>query len=316
MAEQTLILIQNRASRAARPLLAAMAFTLLAGCASMRSKPAETQQPIIPMPPESENSQVQIEQLKARVSTLSDKVESLEGKLSAVNDKVDIAKTKATAAMDSKMSTDPVATRPGELSGAEIQTPASPRDPETGFVNDEAVEAYKKAMILFEAQKYPEAVLGFTTFLEKYADHAMAGTAQYYIGESYFLQKEMKLAEQEFQRVLTSYDRSPYISQTLKRLSEVEDRLNMPEAAAKHRQMLASMFPQSPAAASANGFVIKEIVEEKNSETAPAPQAVKVETPPTQMTSSAPEEKPEETQKLDEPPAPTAPMPTSPKNSP
>jgi TolA-binding protein len=70
--------------------------------------------------------------------------------------------------------------------------------------------------------------------------------AQYYIGESYFLQKKYLLAVEEFKQVLTSYDRSPYIAQTLNKLAEVEDQLNQREDAAKHRQLLTSLFPHAP----------------------------------------------------------------------
>jgi hypothetical protein len=48
--------------------------------------------------------------------------------------------------------------------------------------------------------------------------------------------------------VLTSYDRSPHISDTLRDLAATEDALGLREQAARHRQLLSSLFAQSPAA--------------------------------------------------------------------
>ena len=281
----------------------------------MRHSPDAAAQPIIPVP-ESEKNGAQVDELRSKVSTL--------------NDKLDASKSKTMGAPQTHVISEAIVAQPGEGNGAEIQTSLSSRDPETGFINDEAIETYKKAMILFEAHKYPEAVLAFSGFLEKYADHPLAGTAQFYVGESYFQQKELKLAYQEYQRVLTSYDRSPHITQTLKRLAQVEESLSMNEAAAKHRQMLLSMFPQSPAAADNSGDIkdmaVKEMKEEKQVEQAP-PVAAKVEEmeapAPTKMSAAEMEpkvepetdEKAPESKKLDEAPVPTAPMPST-KTSP
>jgi outer membrane protein assembly factor BamD (BamD/ComL family) len=60
-------------------------------------------------------------------------------------------------------------------------------------------------------------------------------------------QKEYKNAAAEYERVLTSYDRSPHIADTLKELAETEDQLKLTDRAARHRQLLTSLFPQSPA---------------------------------------------------------------------
>ena len=87
-------------------------------------------------------------------------------------------------------------------------------------------------------------VLAFSSFLKDFADHPFAGTAQYYIGESYFQQKEFKLAREEFQRVLISYENSDRVPDTLRRLGDTEEALNNAQASARYRQMQASLFPQ------------------------------------------------------------------------
>lgn len=125
---------------------------------------------------------------------------------------------------------------------------ASAMDPLAGLKEDPAVQLYRKAIALLKSEKNPEAAHAFSKFLEKYPDHPFAGSAQFYVGEAYMRQKLFPLALREFERVLTSFDRSTYIAQTLSRMAEAETELNQIENATQHRRLLSSLFPQSPAA--------------------------------------------------------------------
>jgi len=195
--------------------------------------------------------QSQVTELKSTIATLNSRIDSMDSKLSALNTKgTEAAKSTEPKAAVQKAKPTAVTSHPADGVGAEVPTVASERDPDAGFVNDEAVRSYRKAMILFHSGKYAEAVLAYSGFLEKFPDHALAGSAQYYIGRSYFEQKEYKLALQEYQRVLTSYDRSSRVPETLRDMASIEDNQKDTQAAARHRQLLTSLFPQSPAAGS------------------------------------------------------------------
>lgn len=187
------------------------------------------------------------------ISDLNGRIQILETKLVGINDKVEATRhTLEKRGLenpngDPKDDSTEVITHPSSNTGAALETTPSRHDPELGFVNDLGVQGFRKGMILFQGQKYQDSVLAFTSFLEKYPDHPLAGAAQFYIGEAYVEQKEYRLAVQEFQRVLTSYDRSSHISNTLGELAFAESALKQHNEAAKHRQLLASLFPQSPA---------------------------------------------------------------------
>ena len=183
------------------------------------------------------------------ITTLNQRIEGLENKIATLSDKQEVT----LSTLDSMVATQPpkstaVAPHPADGAGTPIDKKKMQADLEHGFIEDSAIKSYRQAIILFRAERYQDAVLSFSAFLERFADHALAGSAQYYVGESYFRQKEYKLALQEFQRVLTSYDRSSHVSDTLARMAEAEDILKKDTDAAKHRQMLTSLFPQSPAA--------------------------------------------------------------------
>jgi TolA-binding protein len=223
-----------------------------------------------------------IDSLETKLATLGDRLLSTQGSVDQL-----LANTKASPSA--------VHEHPAQAAGAAAGAPASPRDPEAGFATDEAIQAFRKASISWQAAKFADAVLGFSRFLERYPDHPLAGTAQYYVGNAYFQQKEYKLALQEYSRVLTSYDRSAHVSDTLAEMARAEDALKNPEAAARHRQLLTSLFPQSPAAA----FVASAETTKSAGTAAPEPKAAapaKVETPAAS-------------------PLPTAPLPSAPSSN-
>lgn len=178
-----------------------------------------------------------------KIADLNHRVEDLETRISALNDKVN-----SKALIDTSLKPVTVEGHPAADIGTEIEATSAKNDPDSGFIHDGAILTYRKCMILFTTQRYPESVLAFSAFVEKYPDHPLAGAAQYYIGESYYRQKEYKLALQEFSRVLMSYDRSTRVSETLREMAATEDLLKQTDDAAKHRELLVSLFPQSPAA--------------------------------------------------------------------
>jgi len=223
-----------------------LSLALLAGCATNRTA---VQVPD-PKQEELEHSRRQVQELRDQVASLNGRLEGMELKMVSLQDELKASKTSfetlSRKGLDSGIIE--VSAPASSSIGKPMATEKAASDPDAGFVTDTAVEAYRQAVVLFESKKYPEAMLAFTGFLEQYADHPWAGAAQYHVGQCYFLQKECKLAMQEYQRVLTSYDRSSHVADSLKQLAVCEEELKMPVAAAKHRQLLGSLFPNSPAA--------------------------------------------------------------------
>lgn len=223
------------------------ALLLFAGCATQKTAPA-------PDPRDEELAQArhQVDELREQVVKLSGRLEGMELQVATLQDekKAPRPQTSPAHAESAKPDPDAVEVRPPATEG--LGRPVAPTkaqsDPDAGFSTDAAVAAYRKGMMLFEAKKFPESMLAFTNFLEAYADHPWAGSAQFYVGQSYFFQKECRLALQEYERVLTSYDRSPHVADALRQMATCEDELKMPVEAAKHRQLLSSLFPNSPAA--------------------------------------------------------------------
>ena len=62
--------------------------------------------------------------------------------------------------------------------------------------------AYAAAMASFRANEHGQAVLDLLDFLARYPKHPLAGNAQYWIGEAYYVQHDYPQALVEFQKVL------------------------------------------------------------------------------------------------------------------
>ena len=61
---------------------------------------------------------------------------------------------------------------------------------------------YAAAMASFRAREHGQAVLDLLDFLARYPKHPLAGSAQYWIGEAYYVQHDYRQALVEFQKVL------------------------------------------------------------------------------------------------------------------
>ncbi|MBI2494312.1 MAG: tetratricopeptide repeat protein, partial [Candidatus Rokubacteria bacterium] len=76
---------------------------------------------------------------------------------------------------------------------------ARPAPPQTA---ESAEQAYAAALATFRAREHGQAVLDFLDFIAKHPRHALAGNAQYWIGEAYYVQRDHRQALAEFQKVL------------------------------------------------------------------------------------------------------------------
>lgn len=113
---------------------------------------------------------------------------------------------------------------------------------------DEAVETFRKAILYFQGRQLVQARTGFDEFLRKYNDHTLEESAQFYLAECDYQSHDLANAEKGFKKLLTHYPRGAHLTQGLLRLAEIADNRSNTKDALKHRQILLSIFPTSPAA--------------------------------------------------------------------
>jgi tol-pal system protein YbgF len=80
--------------------------------------------------------------------------------------------------------------------------------------SDEAA-VYGEAFAALKAGRYADASRGFQLYLTKYPDGARAENAAYWLGESYYLQKEYNSALKTFQNLLAQHAETPKAAEAL-----------------------------------------------------------------------------------------------------
>lgn len=84
-----------------------------------------------------------------------------------------------------------------EPSQEETRTAAAPAAP-TVPTEEGPGSLYDHAFNMLQAKRLAEAEQGFSTFLEKYPEHELAGNAQYWLGETYYVQQKYEDAASTF----------------------------------------------------------------------------------------------------------------------
>lgn len=259
------------------------ALSHLTGCAMFKRKP-ETEEPAVRTEPlvsrdrdRPKRQELNNEFMEENVNALEDRVQLMEARLLKMQSQLQTTQNSLEQYLRSqgkgKKRVSGVDTIPVDESTHELDNSALE---DKSFTQDAAVQTLRKAMIVFEAEDFSSAIMQFSEFLKQYADHPFAGSAQFLIGESYFKRGDYRLAEEEYARVLVSYDRSDHLPESLYRMMEINEKLQKPTRATRYRELLQSLFPQSPAAGRLKATLIdKPSPGQSNSDqwTAPLPSS-------------------------------------------
>jgi tol-pal system protein YbgF len=204
--------------------------------------------------------EVQLRALLAQVERLTDRVAAIEGGRPASG---------GSAAAPPPTARAPAASRPVEGFGQTIVTPGGaaggdsigsllrddPPPPSGGrqaSLGDPAGAAnprqmYETAYGYLLQQDYGAAEAAFTEFLSQYPNDALAGNAQYWLGETYFVRGQFKTAASAFLKGYQTYARSSKAPDSLLKLAMSLDRLGQRDAACSSFGELQTRFPQAPA---------------------------------------------------------------------
>jgi len=127
-----------------------------------------------------------------------------------------------------------------------------PREPQAAQAPG-AEKVYAAAMETFRAREHGQAVLDLLDFLSRYPKHPLAGAAQYWIGEAYYVQHDYRQALVEFQKVLEfGYGKLP---EALVKIGLCHLNLRDPNRARQTWQRVVRDYPQSESAATARALL-------------------------------------------------------------
>ena len=145
-----------------------------------------------------------------------------------------------------------------KLAALSVPPPAAPAAKPTSPSGSREVTAeklYASAMTAFRADEHGQAVLEFTELIDKFPKHALAASAQYWIGEAYYRQRDFNQALTEFQKVPDLYPQSGPAAESLLKVGLCYRALHdVPRARETWEQVLKS-YPKSDAAAQARTLI-------------------------------------------------------------
>jgi tol-pal system protein YbgF len=108
--------------------------------------------------------------------------------------------------------------------------------------------AYNQAFDNLKASKYPEAIAGFSQFLQSWPQSSLADNAQYWLGESYYVTRDFQNAAAAFQALLDHWPDSRKAPDALLKLGYTQAELKHTAQARATLTSVSTRFPGSDAA--------------------------------------------------------------------
>ena len=106
-------------------------------------------------------------------------------------------------------------------------------------------DAYDASIDLLKRGEFEAARVNFDKFLELYPNDQLAGNAQYWLGETYYVRGDYKQAADAFLKGYTTYEASPKAPDSLLKLGITLSALGQKEAACATMNELKRRFPSA-----------------------------------------------------------------------
>jgi tol-pal system protein YbgF len=184
---------------------------------------------------------------------LAGQLELLRGELARVRGQIEVLVNQAEVA--DKRQKDlyvDIDTRLRKLEAArEEQAKAVEKPPAEPPVAAGETRAYEAALNQFKLGNYPLAVSAFQGFLVTYPASNLAPSAQYWIGNAHYAQRDYKQAIAAQQKLLNAWPENAKASDAMLNIASSQEAMGDRRAAQKTLETLVGRYPGSPAAESA-----------------------------------------------------------------
>jgi tol-pal system protein YbgF len=135
--------------------------------------------------------------------------------------------------------------------GATALLPASSpdntgRDTGGGATDQSPEDMYKDAFALLRRAQYSEAEVALRAFVNQYPDHELAGNAQYWLGETFYIREKYADAARTFLEGYKKFPNSSKAPDNLLKLALSMARLGQNDPACQSLGRLGTEFPKAP----------------------------------------------------------------------
>jgi tol-pal system protein YbgF len=177
----------------------------------------------------------QIEALRAELARMRGQLEVLQNQADNADKRgKDLYVDIDTRLRKLEQAKEPAATDKPQADGAAVET-----------------RAYEAALNQFKLGNYPLAISAFQGFLVTYPSSKLAPSAQYWIGNAHFAQRDYKQAVAAQQKVLAAWPDDAKAPDAMLNIASAQDAMGDRRGAQRTLEGLLAKYPQSPAAASA-----------------------------------------------------------------
>jgi tol-pal system protein YbgF len=129
-------------------------------------------------------------------------------------------------------------------------SPVAPPVPATpdSQLNSTSTELYNDAFSKLRAQDYAGAEAGFSQFLQRFPKDALAGNAQYWLGETFYVRSDFNRAVEEFLKSYRQFPKGSKAPDSLLKLGLSLTAIGSKDDACKSYSRLAKEYADAPAA--------------------------------------------------------------------
>jgi len=142
---------------------------------------------------------------------------------------------------------DRAAVPPDSASAAAAPPPAAPADPAAESA------AYNEAFAALKDGRYAESARRFQAFIDQYPNGELTANAYYWLGESYYVTQNYKIAQQSFETLLQRYPNSQKAPDALLKIGYTQYELKQWDQAEATLNKVVQTYPDTTVARLAQG---------------------------------------------------------------
>jgi tol-pal system protein YbgF len=194
--------------------------------------------------------ETQIRALAAQLESLQEQLRSLNGRRGSLNSPADSESGfgSVTVAPEApKDDIDRLLTSPRGPAPRVAVSPPSPPPGNQGEPEVQPQQLYEQAYGHLLQKDYGGAESAFEEFLRRHPNHQLAGNAQYWLGETFYVRGQYRAAAAAFLKGYQTYSKSPKAPESLLKLAMSLHRLGQKDAACSSYNELATKYPNPPA---------------------------------------------------------------------
>jgi tol-pal system protein YbgF len=199
----------------------------------------------------------QLDQLRAETMSLRGEVETLRFETENSDNRqrelyVDVDRRLQTLEQSQRQGFSPPSQPPGGLApaapsaAAQVTAPALAVAPPRPAGSDQ--QNYQAAFDLLQGRRYEDAGTAFNDFLIGFPDSPLADNAQYWLAETYYVQRQYTQALGHFELVVANYPQSAKLPDALLKVGYCQAELGNRDAARTALQQVMRQFPDATAA--------------------------------------------------------------------